>query len=444
MRLRLTALALVMLASAAHALAGQTRIVGPGGKYPSLEAANKAARPGDTIAVMPKPGGYEKVAVYVTKPRLTFRAVLRGGAKSIKLSGKGFDYSGRGSVPRAIFQINRGADGVVIDGFELTEASNSSHNGAGVRVNEANAVTVRNCHIHGNNMGIMSNGDGKLGTMRNLVIEHCRVNSNGDARDPGYNHNFYLGGTSVVLQFCEIYGALTGHNVKSRAHFNTIRYCYIHDSANREFDLVDAADTEFPNSNTLLLGNVIVKKRNMKGNKAVLHFGRDGKRGHDGTLYLINNTVVTHYGRSGWLQVSAKKAKVELWNNIVVCTDKSLRSPLIIARSGGAPAPVTGRNNWFSGGYKISDTSLKPTENILAKRSAANPGFADLAGADVRPIRQGAQEVINRGWPKVVFKDGGGKEQPGQPKHHYIHPLKSEERPSDGKPDMGAYELKRR
>ena len=41
------------------------------------------------------------------------------------------------------------------------------------------------------------------------------------------------------MRGCEVHSSLTGHNVKSRAHRTVVEACYIHDSANREFDLVD-------------------------------------------------------------------------------------------------------------------------------------------------------------------------------------------------------------
>ena len=164
-----------------------------------------------------------------------------------------------------------------------------------MRINQANHVTVRNCSIHDNDMGIMSNGDGSLATAVDQRIEECRIYRNGDPAEPGHNHNLYLGGTSVTLRFCEIHHSLTGHNVKSRAHYTRVEYCYVHHSANREFDLVDAAETARPQSDAVLLGNIIVKDPQCKGNRAVIHFGQDGGKEHNGTLYLAFNTIVTPF-----------------------------------------------------------------------------------------------------------------------------------------------------
>ena len=148
------------------------------------------------------------------------------------------------------------------------------------------------------------------------MIEFCEIHHNGDPADPGYNHNLYLGGTSVTLRACEVHSSLTGHNVKSRAHHNRVEYCYIHDSANREFDLVDAADTAQPDSHAVLLGNIIVKDPNCGGNRSVIHFGQDGGKEHDGTLHLVFNTIVTPF-MSPVVELSAPKAKAQLTGNLV-------------------------------------------------------------------------------------------------------------------------------
>ena len=130
-------------------------------------------------------------------------------------------------------------------------------------------------------MGVMSNGDGTPNAAADQRIEYCEIHHNGDPAEPGQNHNLYLGGTSVTLSFCEIHSSLTGHNVKSRAHQIRVQYCFIHDSANRELDLVDSDDTARPESHALLLGNIIVKSPQCAGNRSVIHFGQDGGKERD-------------------------------------------------------------------------------------------------------------------------------------------------------------------
>jgi len=289
----IAAAALVVLAPLVSA---DTLNVGDGQPFARPEEALAKARAGDEIVLHPHKDGspYAKVALLVRTPRVTIRSA--DAAHAVVLSGAGFEYSGRGAVPRAIVQFDPGAEGCVLENLELTAARNESFNGAGVRINQANNVTIRGCRIHHNDMGVMSNGELAAKTGANQLIEGCVITDNGTAKQPGQNHNLYLGGSSVTVRGCEIARSLTGHNLKSRAHFNWIEYNYLHDSANRELDLVDAAgNTDVPDSHAVLLGNFIVKKRGITGNKAVIHFGKDGKAAHDGTIYLAHNTIVTPY-----------------------------------------------------------------------------------------------------------------------------------------------------
>ncbi len=71
--------------------------VGPGKPFQRIEDALAKAQNGDTILVLPGADGaaYEKVAVYVAKSHITFKAA----GERVALSGKDFDYSGRGSIP---------------------------------------------------------------------------------------------------------------------------------------------------------------------------------------------------------------------------------------------------------------------------------------------------------------------------------------------------------
>ncbi len=273
-------------------LASSTLEVGPGRAFTRIEDAVAQAKAGDTISVFPDPAGYPKTALRITTPAVTIRGV---GAKPVLIKGDGFDYSGKGSVPRAIIQVDPEGEGVKIQNLDLSGAHNESYNGAGVRVQAANKVTISNCIIHDNDMGIMSNGQSENPNAgADQLIEYSLIHSNGNQKDPGYNHNLYLGGTSVKLLGCEIRNSTTGHNVKSRAHFILIQSCWIHDASNREIDLPEAWDTSRPNSNAVLINNRIVKDPKCMGNRGVIHYGQE-KGTRVGNLYMIQNTIVTPF-----------------------------------------------------------------------------------------------------------------------------------------------------
>lgn len=364
----------------------------------------------DTIEIYRTTGDvYIRPMVLVTKANLRFVGME---ATPVVLDGTGANYSGAGSVPRAIFQANPGASGLVIENLELRNARNSSFNGAGLRINQASNVTIRRCLVHSNDMGIMSNGDGvNPSSASNQIIEYCHIHSNGNSSNPGFNHNLYLGGTSTIVQFCSIHSSTTGHNYKSRAHFNLLRYNHIYDSANRELDLVDAWDTIRPHSHTVLLGNFIIKKANMSGNRTVIHFGQDGGAVHNGTIFLIHNTVVTSYV-SPVLQLSSSPAKAVFVNNVVYNGAQS--SPTLV--SGHSAPAVTGDHNWISRGYSLAGTAVSSITRYQGATIAAHPGFANPSIGDYFLLPSAAAYPY---FSAVKYLDGDGLSKPGAPTHQY-------------------------
>ena len=337
-----TLIAICFFSFAMFPLSAATLEVGEGKPFQRIEDAVAQAKSGDEIVVYPKSDGtpYRQPALLVRTPKLTIRTA--DPAKPVVLDGEGFDYSGRGSVPRAIVQFNPGADGCILDGFTLINARNERFNGAGVRISQANDVTIRNCVIRNNDMGIMSNGNVASQTGMRQLIEKCIITDNGTTRDPGYNHNLYLGGTSVTVKECEIARAVTGHNVKSRAHLNYIIDCHVHSSANREFDLVDGAGTtDVLGSDSFLIGNRIEKDPKCTGNKAVVHFGRDGNAIHDGTVWLIGNTIRTPF-ISPVVDISSGNGVVFIDNEI---DDTGARQHGVLVSLRSQEMTVSGKDN---------------------------------------------------------------------------------------------------
>jgi hypothetical protein len=322
--------------------------------------------------------------------------------------------------------------------LELLGARNESHNGAGVRINQANDVTIRSCCIHGNDMGIMSNGDGTQGTASNQLIENCLVYGNGDAREPGMNHNLYLGGASVTLIGCEVHSSLTGHNVKSRAHRTSVIACYVHDSANRELDLVDAeGDTTAPGSDAVLIGNIIVKDKNCSGNRAVVHFGQDGGHEHNGTLFLIHNTIVTPF-ISPVVHLSAPKSRLQLYNNIIWDGGGGTRQNgqvLVLADKNADGVRVEGRCNWVSHGFRGAALDSLHLQQTFVGGPGAAMAFVDVAKGDYRLAKPDPRFVEMA----CALPDAPAKALNGRLLQYKARQA-SETRILDGKPDLGAME----
>ena len=358
--------------------------VGPGKAFARIEDAVKSAVEGDNIVIYPSPDHYSNTAIRLQK-RLTIRGA---GPKPVAIDGSGFDYSGSGSVPRAIFQVEPSASGSKIVNLDLSGAHNGSYNGAGVRIQAANDVTISDCVIHDNDMGIMSNGkegDSKAGS--NQTIEYCLIERNGNVKDPGYNHNLYLGGTSVHVSHCEIRNSTTGHNVKSRAHYILIDYCWIHDAANREIDLPEGWDTERRNSNAVLIANQIVKDPNCSGNCGVLHFGQE-KGTRNGSLYLFRNTFVTPFS-SPVVLVSSSNSTIVAMTNVFLNTEQS-RAELWTANGQNLAVLATNIRSspaygTIPGEFNQTGKSKSDTFDLVAPRYLSK--FAGQIAGAVKPDR---------------------------------------------------------
>ena len=434
-------LALLVLSGAAAEAA--TLAVGPGERYAHIEDAVAAAKPGDVVLVQPRAGGrpYERVGVNVRQKGLTIRAAGGSDTPRVKVSGEGFDHSGVGKVPRAIFQLARGADGCTLEGFEIFGAHNDNFNGAGVRISHANRVTIRNCDIHDNDMGVQSGGSYPE-TAADQHIEGCRIHHNGRTDRPAHTHNMYLGGTSATVSHCEVAHSRAGSNVKSRAHHTRVEYSYVHHSANREFDLVDHKNTAVPQSDAVLIGNIMVKDPACKGNKAVIQFGQDGGREHDGTLHLVHNTIVTPFV-SPVVSLSAPKARAVLTGNLV-CGSGSTQTGQQVAgaRAGADTRHVTGQFNWFGCGFaRPRESGLDARQNRFARRGEAL--FVNPRGQNYRLktrtaaiIRAGARPGTIR-VPAAPGADAGSGVRPLA--WQYRHPAAREERPAESRYTLGAY-----
>lgn len=414
--------------------------VGEGKAFSRIEDALRKAEPGDTIRVHALPGGraYERPALLVRKPKVAFVGVRGPDGRRVRLDGTGFDYSGAGSTPRAIVQFDPGADGCALEGFELFGARNESANGAGVRINQAKDVTVRDCEIRGCDMGIMSNGEVSKGTARNQRIEGCEIHENGTESDPGHNHNLYLGGTSVWIRGCHVWGSTTGHNVKSRAHLNWIEASWVHDSANREFDLVDeGGNTDVPESHAVLLGCAIAKAKEVPGNRAVIHFGQDGGKDHRGTLFLVHSTIVTPY-RAPVVELSAPGASLVVGGTVIWDGGAGERGQALVAVRGGASLErVAGRANWIGPGF-----SVPPALGGGAAPAGEKP-FAGPWRGELEVLKVPGAPLVDRGAPlrelALPARPGGAAGEPPR-MFEYREPAGAVPRRDDGKPDLGAFE----
>lgn len=424
-----TALIVVILGITPKAYASMLE-VGPDKAFATIESAYKQAVEGDTIEVHPNRDNkaYERSALNVKKKNIAFRAAAPG----VKISGIGFEYSGRGSTPRAIFQFDEGADGCMVEGFELFGAHNREKNGAGVRINGANNILIKGCDIHDNDNGIMSNGNGAGLAGVNQKIEYCRIHHNGVDE---YSHNLYLDGESVVISFCEISNSSYGHNLKNRARFILVQYCYIHDAANRELDIVDSKGTGRSRSDAVLVGNIIVKDPLSSGNKQVIHFGEDGKYSRNGVIYMVHNTIVTPFS-APVLLLSSSDAGANLVGNLVYYNGKQNAGPVVGISGLANLENVTGELNMFSEGFSFAGTHLGATNvpDVIRAQPFKNELDNDYRPSYPLPHSWPATFGFLPGLPPPIKYDGDGLIA-----WQYKHPAGKDKRPPEDELTVGAY-----
>jgi MYXO-CTERM domain-containing protein len=188
--------------------------------------------------------------------------------------------------------------------------------------------------------------------------------------------------------------------------------------------LVDAAETATPNSNAVMIGNVVVSKpRGAAWNHGrFVWFGQDSGGAHDGSLYAINNTFVAGDSRIYFLDANVANALVVAVNNVFVNSNTI---------AGTGTGSVVGQNNW------IPSSAAVPT-GFNATRQGANPGFVDGPARNFHLIA--SSPLIGGGFSAPAYLDGNGASQSGVPVFEYVLDLAHSARPIDATLDIGAYE----
>jgi len=423
------------LLGAVSVAAGAELHVGPGRPWEDLAPALAAAMAGDVVVVHPRPRNepYRMVALRVRQPGVVLRGAA-GAGLYIPLSGEGADLSGRGEHPRAVVQFDPGADGCVLEGFELWGARNADGNAAGVRVSGARGVVIRDCVIRDNDMGVMSDGGGLPDGARGLRLESCEIRDNGSDAHAGYAHNLYLAGEEAVVLGCRIARARTGHNLKSRAHRTRVWGSLLIGAAERELDLVDAAGwTDRPGSDVWVAGCVIVKAQVTRGNRGVVHFGRDGPADRMGQLWMLYNTVITPHA-APVVTISCPKASVWMEGNLFAGGGAASGRRLLVEVPGGpAEGRVTGCDNWVDAGYgAVLPAGLRATRVGEPGRSLPWRGPVE---ADYR-LRAPVPGITDAGAMCGELESRLG----GLRLTEFVPPWGWRPRPCRGRLDLGAFE----
>ena len=318
MKLNLILPALLLSFACASQTQAATYQVGANRADKTLKSVLPRLKAGDVVEI--DAGTYKETALIQAQGTREAPIVIRGvGAQRPVFDAEGIDTSGRGSIPRGVFQIE--GSYINVEHLEFKNARNKQ-NSAGIRLNDSTMATIRDCKVTYCDMGIF--GSDK----ETALIEGCEVAFNGTVDHNGGSHNFYMLGNRVVVRRCYMHDSLFGQNYKSRAHFNELWFNWITDSQEGEVGIVDGVgNTDRPNSNSLLVGNTIISKAQRGGNtsKYVL-FGSEMPGGsHNGTLFLFHNTFIAGDGRVNFIALDDPQASAVIQGNVFIGSDQILR-----------------------------------------------------------------------------------------------------------------------
>jgi len=386
-------------------------------KIKGLGDISEKLQPGDTVEI--DPGIYREALKLRANGTEDAPIIIRGvGETRPVFDADGFNVSGRGAVPRGIFQIE-GAY-YVIEHLEFKNARNGN-NAAGIRLLDSTNAIIRDCKISYCDMGIFG------GDRETVTIEACDIGFNSAIEHNGYSHNFYMSGDRVVVRNCYIHDSLYGQNFKSRAHYNELWYNWIVDSNQGEVGPVDGKGaTDRPHSNVLMVGNVIVSKPDRTGNRSkFILYGSESGGKHDGTLYLFHNTLIAGSPRIRFVQLYDPNARLVAHNNVFFGSDQ------ILVEAHKAIS-VSGSHNWIPASAEAPSTFTNTIKGDA-------PGFVNIDERDFR--LQTTSSCVDNGAENLKYIDGDGKSHQLVIDHSYMPHLKVTRRTMIGMPDLGAYEV---
>jgi len=351
--------------------------VGPNRDLKRPSDAARVARDGDVVEI--DATVYEGDAAVWRQHRLTIRGV--GGRAQLRADGAHAE-------GKAIWVI-KGND-TTIEGVEFSGAKVPDENGAGIRL-EGAGLTVRDCYFHDNENGILTG----RGPDSDIVIEHSEFAHNGVG--DGYTHNLYIGHVrSFTLRYSYIHHAIVGHNVKSRAAWNDIRY-------NRIMDEKDGSSSyaiDLPNGGLAFLVGNLIQQGPRTENPTIVSYGAEGLQYPANELYFVNNTVVNDLPAGG---------------------------RFIFVRDGTRVARLV--NNVFAGRGSVLSGRGEAINNATVARTV----FVDAGAFDYR-VRDSVA-VIGRG-----IDPGSAHGVELRPIAQYVHKARARPRGSTEKLDLGALE----
>jgi hypothetical protein len=177
---------------------------------------------------------------------------------------------------------------VTLEKLELSGATVSDGNGAGVREETGN-LTVVNSWIHDNQDGILTSG-----SLAGAVLTISKTEFSDNGAGDGKTHNLYVG-QIATLDITDSYftAANGGHEIKSRADTTIIEDSRIQDGPTAD----TSYSVDLPNGGVATIENNVIEKGPNSPDDAIIHYGGEVSTVDAGSsLVISNNTVINDKG----------------------------------------------------------------------------------------------------------------------------------------------------
>lgn len=367
--------ALLCVATAAAA----TLHVGPKQRFTTPCQAIRSATAGATIEI--EPGDYRGDVCGISAPNLTIRGV---GDRRPHIEAAGRNYDGKG-----IWVLEQAAANTKIENIEFSGAVVPDRNGAGIRVSEGLSVTIRNCHFHNNQTGILT----APAPSADVRIEYSIFEDNGYG--DGLSHNVYVHEARRLI-FRGNYSrrAKVGQLLKTRARENWIvanRLTQEDGTGSKEIDIAEGGEA-------YVLGNVIQQGMQSEHRSMVAYVTEEKNATYPHhRLMLVNNTLINQALDGTFVAVGQGVTQpVQLVNNVFVgpgvwCNQRTanFRHNLGLARGIGL-GPLEGSTQAID--YGEANINIPPVQYrhpacLASRASQGNPdaGAYEFGGGVVLP-----------------------------------------------------------
>ena len=271
--------------------------------------------------------------------------VLRGVGGMAVLDAQYTGYAGK-----AIWVI--AGNNTTVEKIHFVHCSVPDQNGAGIRQEGADLI-VRDCIFTENENGILANAvTGSTIRITNSEFDH---NGFGD----GFSHNLYINSVdSLIFEGNYSHHAHIGHELKSRAKVNVIRY----NRFSNEADGDASREIDLPNGGQAFIIGNLLQQGPLGENGNMLAFGLEGLiNPAPHALLLVNNTFLNQRFAGSFLQLPAGVDLLKSYSNFFTGPANLLVGPY--------PAAVDTMGNLL-----LTDASLALFTSIATLDLSLSPG----------------------------------------------------------------------